>query len=88
MLGTLLGTIKELLDSKKFVAGISSAAVAILLAWAAKKGYIIEKETADEAAKIIIGSASAYVVSQGIADHGKERVKEEAKLPTTPTPTP
>jgi uncharacterized membrane protein (DUF441 family) len=85
MFTVLMGTLRELLDSKKFVAGISSAFVAILIAWAAKKGFAIDKETADEAVKIIVGSASAFVVSQGIADHGKERVKAEAAA-TPPAP--
>jgi uncharacterized membrane protein (DUF441 family) len=87
VVGVLFGTLKELLDSKKFVAGITAAATAIIIAYCAKRGIVFDKELADEVVKIIVGSSSAYVISQGVADHGKEKAKEEAK-PSSPSPTP
>ena len=62
-----MSMLKTLLSSKKFIA----AAIGVLVALVAKLG--IELDTRDVLA--IISPILAYVLGQGIADHGKERVK-------------
>ena len=70
-----------LITSKKFVAAFASLVVAI----AAKIGFDLEP---GEIIAILSGP-TAYIVGQGVADHGKERAKAEAQskgsnLPQSP----
>lgn len=69
----LWSTIRELLDSKKFVALFSASIVALVVKLAARQGYVLDADTAREVVQIVMGSAGAYAVSQGVADVGKER---------------
>lgn len=63
--------LKTLLTSKKFVAAIVGVAVALV----AKLG--IELDT--EAVTLVVSPILAYIVGQGISDHGKSRAQEIVK---------
>ena len=70
-----------LITSKKFVAAFASLGVAL----AAHFGFKLDPETIIT----ILSGPMAYIVSQGVADHGKERAKAEAQskgsnLPQSP----
>jgi hypothetical protein len=74
-------TIRSLLKSKKAVAMITGI-VASGLALAA--GKLLGEEAggalAEKYAALITSTVIAYVIGQGVADHGKEAAKEEAKV--------
>lgn len=59
--------IKDLLGSKKFLVSLSAAISAAVM----RLGFDIPQETV----LAIVGPLAAYVVGQGVADHGKERGK-------------
>ena len=63
--------LKTMLGSKKFLATAASLAVIGL----SKAGVVIEPDTM----QWIVGSLSAYVVGQGLADVGKEARKVDLK---------
>ncbi len=63
--------LKTLLTSKKFIAAIVGVAVGLI----AKLG--IELDT--DAVAIVISPILAYIVGQGVADHGKSRAQEIVK---------
>lgn len=63
--------LKTLLTSKKFRAAIAGVVVALI----AKLG--IELDT--DAVAIIISPILAYIIGQGVADHGKSRAQEIVK---------
>jgi hypothetical protein len=66
-------TAKALLSSKKFVAALIAA-----LVWlGGKVGLHVDSETMAG----IIGPIVAYVLGQGIADHGKEAAQIAAGAP-------
>lgn len=71
---------KALLASKKFVA-LLLGLVANLLALAATKAGI-PSDQAHDAALQVSGLVGTYILGQGIADHGKERVKIEIEAAT------
>jgi hypothetical protein len=88
LMQTLYSTVKELLDSKKFVTSFVASLAAMVVSYCGKKNIIIDPEIAKEAMTIIMGGVATFVLSQGVADHGKERVKaEQAPSPTPPSPT-
>lgn len=63
--------LKSLLGSKKFLALLAG-----LIVWlVAKLGGNISEASVLE----LLGFLAAYILGQGIADAGKEKVKEEAK---------
>lgn len=62
--------VKDLLSSKKFIVML----VAVVMAVASKLGLDLDRELVNQ----ILGMAAAYVVGQGIADHGKEAAKVKA----------
>lgn len=74
----LRSTLRELLDSKKFVTSFTAAMASMLVAYAGKKGIVLDNDLASEFIKIMLGGAGLFVASQGVADHGKERAKVEA----------
>jgi len=59
--------LKELLKSKKFIAML----VGVLTVLLGKVGLDLDEETLTK----IVGLVAAYVLGQGIADHGKEQKK-------------
>lgn len=63
--------LKTLLTSKKFIAAVIGVAVGFI----AKLG--IELDT--DAVALIISPILAYIVGQGVADHGKSRAIEIVK---------
>lgn len=66
-------TIKALLSSKKFIAALIAA-----LVWlGGKVGLHVDSETMAG----IVGPIVAYVLGQGIADHGKEAAQIAASTP-------
>ncbi len=62
--------LKALIGSKKFM----TALVSCLVGLAAKVGL----ELSPDEITAILSPALAYIVGQGVADHGKERAKVEA----------
>lgn len=66
----MLPVLKNLVSSKKFMI----MAATILMALASKLGLNIDPEMLTQ----IIAVVSAYLVGQGIADHGKEAAKINA----------
>jgi hypothetical protein len=62
--------IKDLFSSKKFLVFLSAAIVLL----ASKLGFNWDPSTVDR----FLGIASAYILGQGIADHGKEAAKVNA----------
>jgi len=74
--------IVSLLESKKFTALVLGLVVTLasypLVRWAG----MAEAEAASlaaEIAEVAMAGVAAYVMSQGIADHGKEAAKEAGK---------
>lgn len=63
--------ILELLSSKKAVATM----VGVLLTIVAKTGLVLPEDSVTEIVQVIM----AYVIGQGIADHGKEKVIAEMR---------
>lgn len=63
---------KDVLTSKKFVAALGS----VIVAGASKIGLHLD----NEALVVILLPVMTYIVSQGIADVGKERVKQEQRI--------
>ena len=63
--------LKTLLTSKKFVAAI----VGVIVGLVAKLG--VELDT--DATALVISPILAYIVGQGVADHGKSRAQEIVK---------
>ena len=78
--------LKDLLTSKKFIVMVAALVVAI----ASKLGLDLDKDLVNQ----VLAMAAAYVVGQGIADHGKEAAKvftassasPPVKLPTAAAP--
>lgn len=62
----------SLLSSKKFL-----ALLVTLLVLVATRKLGLDEETATELAREIVALAAAYMVGQGVADHGKEKAKIE-----------
>jgi len=67
----MLDTFKQAFSSKKFLA---AAIGCVVIALGSALGLSEDQSTK------VAGLIVAYVVGQGVADHGKERVKLEAKL--------
>ena len=65
-------SLKYLLKSKKAIAGIAGA----LMILVGRLGLDIDSELVTQFVSIVV----AYIVGQGIADHGKEGAKIEAQL--------
>lgn len=63
-----------LLSSKKFL-----ALLVTLLVLVATRKLGLDEATATELAREIVALAAAYMVGQGVADHGKEAAKVEAE---------
>lgn len=68
--------IRALLASKKFVAAV----VGIVLAIAGRYGFNLDPELVRELVYILI----AYIIGQGIADHGKDAAKINAAVEVNP----
>ena len=73
MTAILWDTVKALLGSKKFLAALIAAIV-----WVAGKAGL---HASTEMVSGIVGPIVAYVLGQGIADHGKEAAKIAAASP-------
>jgi hypothetical protein len=67
-------TARALFGSKKFLALLTTL---IVLALTRKLG--LDEPTATELGREIVAVASAYMVGQGVADHGKERARHQAE---------
>lgn len=64
-------TLKQLFTSKKFLATLAGVIITLF----AKVGLDVDNETA----AMIVGLIGSFVVSQGIADNGKEKAKLESQ---------
>lgn len=73
----MLEAIKALLGSKKFLVMLAGIIVAVL----AKVGVPLDPDLVNQ----VVGLAAAYIVGQGIADHGKEAAKVGASPPVVPS---
>lgn len=67
----MLDSLKDAFTSKKFLAAVVGA---IVVAFGQGVGL------SDEQSMKISAMVVAYIVGQGVADHGKEKVRLEAKL--------
>jgi hypothetical protein len=65
-------SLKDLLASKKAIAGIAGAVMILV----GRLGLDIDSELVTQFVSLVV----AYIVGQGIADHGKEGAKIEAQL--------
>lgn len=65
--------IKKLLASRKFVASASGALFVLL-------NEVLGLGVSENTVFQVVGLLAAYVVGQGVADHGKERIKAIADL--------
>lgn len=71
----------DLFSSKKFIAMLVTAAVAI----GAKLGFDLDSEMV----ALIVGLGATYITSQGLADHGKEAARIHAgSMAAEPLPMP
>ena len=66
-----MDTVKDLLKSKKFL-----AMLAALIVWLAG---VLGADLQTAQVLPALGTIASYIVGQGLADHGKERIKEAAK---------
>jgi len=66
--------IKELFKSKKFVASLVGVIVVVV---DKTVGLQLPEDTVTQ----VVALLAAYVVGQGLADHGKEKAKVEATAP-------
>lgn len=81
----------DLLGSKKFLVGMSSAVAAILIRLSVKLNIGMDVETANQVAMIIVTLAGLYLGSQGAADFGKHAAVAPSPAPApapAPAPTP
>ena len=67
----MLGSLKQAFSSKKFLA---AAIGCVVIALGSALGLSEDQSTK------VAGLIVAYVLGQGMADHGKEKAREEAKL--------
>jgi hypothetical protein len=78
--------LKEMFGSKKAITGAVTAIVDIIIL------FLPEDKVTPDMKKLAIGVLSGlamtYMLSQGIADNGKEAKKLELKASAAPTPTP
>jgi hypothetical protein len=72
--------LKDLIASKKFIVMLVTIAVAV----ASKLGLNLDPDMLTQ----IIALAGAFIVGQGIADHGKEAAKINAAAANDNTPAP
>ena len=70
--------LSELLTSKKFVAAAGAVVTVVAVKVAGKLGIVVDNESASQISGLVALIASAYCVSQGIADHGKEAAQVNA----------
>lgn len=66
----MIKALKQMLGSKKFLAAV----VGLIVGFAAKKGLDLDTESL----MAILSPILAYILGQGVADMGKEKVKAEA----------
>jgi len=74
--------VKQLLSSKKALACIVGLVAVVLSMLLGKLGVSIPEDRVEEIVMLI----SAYVLGQGIADHGKEKEKAKAVIGTLGAP--
>jgi hypothetical protein len=69
----MMDAVKTLFGSKKFLATVIGAVAAVLC----RLG--LPEEMAQDMANTVLGLFGTFVLGQGVADHGKEKAKQEAK---------
>jgi uncharacterized membrane protein len=74
--------LRDAFGSKKFLVFLVGALVAVGNKVAGHFGYELDPDTVTQ----LVGIAAAYIVGQGIADHGKEAAKVTAAAAAAPTP--
>lgn len=65
-------TVKDLIQSKKFRTMAMSILGIIVIKIAGLKGIVLDPATATSISEMVFGLSSAYLLSQGFADFGKE----------------
>lgn len=60
----------ELLTSKKVVAAVTGVLTVIAAKVAGKFGIVLDADSANQISLLVGGITSAYLISQGAADHG------------------
>lgn len=77
----MLNNLKEWFGSKKMKAFAAGMAIEMFLAFLTGTGKFqleLAPDIRQNLMEVVFGLTSAYVVGQGIADHGKEKAKIEA----------
>ena len=67
-----MNALRQMLGSKKAIAMFASVGAVLL-------GKLFELELPPEELAVILTPVIAYILGQGVADHGKEKAKLEAK---------
>lgn len=65
--------LKSVLTSKKAIAALAAIAAVLLVPVLAKVGLVLSEDQIEHFVAVV----AAYLVGQGIADHGKEKAKVE-----------
>lgn len=75
--------VTELLTSKKVVAAVSAIVTVMAVKIAGKLGVVLDADTANQVSVLVGVVTSAYLLSQGISDHGKEAAQINADAKAT-----
>ena len=75
-----------ILGSKKAVAALVAVLALVLIRVAGRFGVVLDQATAAELSNQVLAVASAYVIGQGIADHGKSAAEVRADAEKKPVP--
>jgi hypothetical protein len=78
----------DLLSSKKAIVTLAGVLTTVLLHVAGRLHVALEPDDANALSLKVMGMVSAYVLGQGLADHGKEaaRIAADTTLATTEKP--
>ena len=80
MMESLKDLLAGLLASKKFAAFAASLFAMLLVSLSSKLGLDISPDQADAMSLKVVALGSAYLIGQGVADHGKEAALVNAGL--------
>jgi hypothetical protein len=75
--------LNEMLSSKKFLAAAVSFVALVLVTLAGRMHIGLDEASANDLAKELVALAVAYVVGQGVADHGKVAAEIAAATSST-----
>ena len=76
---TALGTLKDALGSKKFLAAASAGLAYVVVRIAGRYGVALDDATAAQIGDRLLALVGAYLGAQCVADHGKEAATIQAR---------